>query len=202
MLKIIKVKGDWSDELKHYEANCGRSYLNETLKTIKKKKKWSTLNKHNLVHHRQNIKRNSRGFVDPKTMPTLEKLRKIIGLDDCQMLILQYARGETNLYHRDYIPSYDHQERVDVKMKKHNNPVNENYERILLMLKDRAPGQFMQMGNKMVNDWKAGDLYIYDTKKLFHSAGNCGDEPRLVLRITGEPTKKYREFLKKKEVRI
>lgn len=202
MYKIIKVKGNWKEELKFYEDNCDRNYLNKTLKTIKKKNKWKTLNKHNIIHHRQNIRRNSRGFVDPNTMPTLEKLRKLTGLDDCQLLILRYVQGETNLYHRDYIPSYDHKERKGVNLKKHDRPFNHDYERILLMLEDRAPGQFMQIGSRMINDWKAGELYIYEGKDVFHSAGNCGDSPRLVLRITGKPTKAYKKFLSRKEIRI
>jgi hypothetical protein len=70
------------------------------------------------------------------------------------------------------------------------------------MLEDRKAGQFMQIGKRMINKWEQGDLFIYDGKKEYHSAGNVGLEPRLVLRITGYPGEKFKQFCKKKEYRL
>ena len=200
--KVIKIRGSWDDELQHYQDNFGRNYLSKTLKDMKKKNTWKKLNKHTLLHDKSKVKRNTRGFIDAKTMPTLEKLRSIIGLDDCQMIILKYAQGETNLYHRDYIPKHDHLERPGIKMSTRKEVIYSDYERLLLMLEDRKPGQYMQIGHKMINKWHAGDLYYYHGQVDYHSAGNCGDHPRLVLRITGAPTKKFKKFLTKKEIKI
>jgi hypothetical protein len=202
MVKIIKIKGDWENELLYYKDNFSRDYLNKTFKDMKHKSKWKNLNKHTLIHNSSNVRRNSRGFIDPKTMSTLEKLRNVIGLDDCQMIILKYAQGETNLYHKDYIPKHDHLERPDIKLSTRKEVIYSDYERMLLMLEDRKPGQFMQIGKRMINKWNKGDLFYYDGKKEYHSAGACGDQARLVLRITGAPTKKFKEFLKKKEIKI
>ena len=30
-LKIIKIKGDWADEIKHYQPNFGRSFIKKTI---------------------------------------------------------------------------------------------------------------------------------------------------------------------------
>jgi len=200
--KMIKFRGNWKDELQYYQANFGRDYLTKTLKDLKDKNKWKKLNKHSLFHKNYNVNRNTRGFVDPKHMPTLEKVRGIVGLNDCQVVILKYDQGQTNLYHRDYIPRHEHVERPDIKLSVRKEVGLSNFERLLLMLEDRKPGQYMQIGDRMINKWQAGDCYIYNGKVDYHSAGNCGDHPRWVLRITGEPTEKFNKFLKKKEIKI
>ena len=199
---MIKFRGSWENELQYYQDNFPRDYLTKTLKDLKNKNKWEKLNKHSLFHKNNNVNRNTRGFVDPKNMPTLEKIRDIVGLNDCQLVILKYEQGETLLYHRDYIPKQEHVERPDIKLSARTDSLYSNFERLLLMLEDRKPGQYMQIGNRMINKWQAGDCYHYNGKVEYHSAGNCGDHPRWVLRITGEPTEKFKEFLKKKEIRI
>jgi hypothetical protein len=200
-LQIIKIHGDWKEELKYYEPNFDRSFIKKTLKEDKNfaKKELS----HSIIHDTIGIKRNTRGFLDPVKMPTLEKLRELIGLENCQIIMLKYAFGEVHLIHKDFIPKYDHIDRDDVKIDESKLQLkNDNYQRILFMLEDRKPGHYMQIGKKMINKWSAGDLYIYDGKTEFHSAGNVGLEPRLVLRITGYPGKKFKEFCKKTEYHI
>lgn len=200
-LKIIKIKGDWADEIKHYQPNFGRSFIKKTIAENKKfaKKELS----HSIIHNTMGVKRNSRGFLDPKKMPTLEKLRKLIGLENCQIVMLRYNFGEIHLVHRDFIPKHDHVERPDIKIDTTKLKLkNMDYQRILFMLEDRKAGQFMQIGKRMINKWEQGDLFIYDGKKEYHSAGNVGLEPRLVLRITGYPGEKFKQFCKKKEYRL
>ena len=36
-LKIIKIKGDWADEIKHYQPNFGRSFIKKTIISRRKK---------------------------------------------------------------------------------------------------------------------------------------------------------------------
>lgn len=198
-VKKVKIHGNWDQEIAHYKDNFGRDYLEKQLSITGNEDVWKKLNHHNIVHAKKNIKRNSRGFIDPETMPVLESIRELCGLDDCQLIILRYETGETNLYHKDYIPRYDHLERPGMKMKENEEFANHQYVRCLLMLEDRKPGQFMQTGDIMRNDWKKGDFFYYDGRNVFHSAGNCGSEPRYVLRITGEPTERFWKFLEKEE---
>lgn len=205
-IKQVRIIGDWDDEVAHYEDNFKRDYLDKTLKDIggahgdKQKEVFENLNYHNIVHARDNIARNGRGFIDPETMPVLESMRYLVGLEDVQLCILRYRQGETNLWHRDYIPKYDHVERPGLKMKDIDDYMNRNYVRCLLMLEDRKPGQFMQTGDAMRNDWKKGDFFYYDGSLIFHSAGSAGPDPRYVLRITGEPTERFWQFLEQEEV--
>ena len=35
-LKIIKIKGDWAEEIKHYQPNFGRSFIKKTIAENKK----------------------------------------------------------------------------------------------------------------------------------------------------------------------
>ena len=88
-LKIIKIHGDWKEELKYYEPNFDRSFIKKTLKEDKNfaKKELS----HSIIHDTMGIKRNTRGFLDPVNMPTLEKLRELIGLENCQIIMLKYC---------------------------------------------------------------------------------------------------------------
>jgi len=197
-VKKIKIIGDWTEELKLYQPNFERYYLEKSLKAMGDEEKYKKLNHHNIIHAEKKILRNSRGFLDPKTMPTLESLRDLIGLKDSQLIILKYNRGETNLLHKDYIPKYDHVEREGLEREEQVHEwKNTHYIRMLMLLEDRKPGQYMQMGDMMLNNWDAGDLYFYNGQEIYHSAGSCGDDPRYVMRITGIPTPKYNDFMSK-----
>jgi len=199
-LHKLRILGDWESEIHHYEPNFTRNYLEKTLRDIGDKDQWQTLNQHSLFHHTNNVARNSRGFIDPITMPTLEKLRNLLGLESCQMIILRYQQGESNLYHRDYMPKHEHVERPDVILdENHDGVADSRLERMMLMLQDRKPGHFMQAGDLMINDWKAGDFFYYDSKTHFHSAGCAGPDPRYAIRITGIPTQQFWKFLETTE---
>ena len=133
-------------------------------------------------------------------MPTLEKLRLLTGMDRCQLMLLKYDRGETCLYHVDRMPRWD-------LINNPNDTIpddlddfdNHQYIRMLIMPRDRAPGQYMQFGDIMLNDWKAGDAFYYRGVEVYHSAGVCGYEPRLAIRITGLRTPKFDQFISCKD---
>jgi hypothetical protein len=199
-LRKIRIIGDWQHEIEFYQPNFGRDYLEKKFQDQENKKDWENLNPHTVIHRQGGIKLNSRGFVDPVTMPTLEKIRKLVGLMHCQLIIQRYEQGETNLYHRDLFPSYDLLERKGLDREINDLEFgNPDYVRLIMMLKDRQPGQFMQDGDHMINSWKAGDIFYFNSSKYYHSAGNCGQDSRWILRITGKPTSKFNEFLQKDE---
>lgn len=191
----IKIKGDWQKELEHYKPNFGREYLEEVLADETLVEKREKINPYNLTYNRSKAPRNSRGFVDPETMPVLESIRNITGLQDCQIVLQKYETGQVQLIHRDYMPGYDLAERADVNALPKDEYQNLQYKRMLLLLEDRKPGQFMQAGDTMINHWEAGDCFYYDTINTYHSAGNCGPYPRIILRITGLDTPEFQNFL-------
>jgi hypothetical protein len=191
--KKLKIIGDWSNDLKNYNPNFKRDFL-EKAYADPTSSVWNNLEPTNRVHGAHDVLRNTRGWVDPETMPTFEKIRKMTGFDNCQLVILKFEKYETHLIHRDKLPKYDLIERPGVNLEL-NDWENLDHERLLLMLNDREPGQFMQMGDVMLNDWKAGDTFYYNGKEEPHSAGNCGTGTRWVLRITGKPTEKSRQFV-------
>jgi hypothetical protein len=202
MIKHTRIIGNWLPELEFYQPNFGRQYLTETKNDPSYAKDWEKLNVHTITAHEGlKVPRNTRGFVDPILMPTIEKLRNLCGLENLQMIICKYDQGTSNLIHVDYLPKYDHVERPGVLLdqdKLDNNSRGE-FVRMLMLLKDREPGQYMQMGETMLNDWKAGDLFFYQGQQIYHSAGSCGSYPRFVLRFTGLPTKKFDNFINTSE---
>jgi hypothetical protein len=198
-VKHVRIVGDWQNELQYYEPNFSRRG-NEKLKTNNcSDEEWNAINKHIFQHLKTGVVRNSRGWVNPELMPTLEKLRNLFGLDQIQLLILRYLPGESNLYHVDNFPRHDLHERPDVELDQSqlSDWSNTQMVRLLMTLEDRKPGQYMQTGDIMRNNWKAGDVFYYDGHTIFHSAGNAGTEPRMVLRISGIPTPAFEDFLNK-----
>jgi len=198
--KFQVVGGNFDKELSYYKANFGREYLEQVLEK-KDYKKSLKMGQANIDYKKIGIKRNSRGYIDPVKMPTLEKLRKLLGWKNTQMIIMKYEQGEIQLRHIDHMPDYDIAERKELYVKA-NEFKNPEYHRMLLMLNDRKPGQFMHIEDKIINSWKQGDMFYYNSKEVYHGAGNCGNEPRWILRITGIPTKKFENFKKKKIIKL
>lgn len=200
LIKFRVIGGNFDEELSHYKTNFGREHLDNVLKQ-KDHKRARRMGQANVDYKEIGIKRNSRGYVDPDKMPTLEKLRKVIGWKDTQMIIQKYEQGEMQLRHTDYMPGHDIAERKELYFKA-NEYKNLKYHRMLLMLHDRKPGQFMHLEDTIINNWKKGDMFYYNTRKYYHGAGNCGVEPRWILRITGTPTKKFEEIKKRKVIKL
>ncbi len=61
--------------------------------------------------------------------------------------------------------------------------------RALVCLTDRAPGQFLQMGNDQVS-WKKYDIIKWGKPYTMHGGANVGYEPRVVLRISWNTNRK------------
>lgn len=56
--------------------------------------------------------------------------------------------------------------------------------RFVVAVEDWDWGHFVQIHDKMLTNWKAGDTYIVPPK-IFHLSGNAGIRPKLTLTITG-----------------
>jgi hypothetical protein len=71
---------------------------------------------------------------------------------------------------REMIPV--HQDGFYMLKTKKNVPVEECI-RYLVMLEDWAPGHIVQLGDLVLTDWKAGDVWYFDSE-VEHWAANCG----------------------------
>ena len=68
----------------------------------------------------------------------------------------------------------------------HRNPVDPaRIVRIIISLADYEPGQLIMYGHSIVNQWRAGDVHIFDTLNVPHGTANISVYPRPNLTITG-----------------
>jgi len=140
---------------------------------------------------------NQRGWAYEDKHPTLYRMAMEMGLEDPQILVLKYVPGTCTMIHADQHPGYD---MYDPRRTGNNhNTKNYNMQRVMVQLGDRKPGAWMQFNDIVWNDWKAGDVHIFD-ERYFHSFGNASQHERWVLRVTGYQTPKFFEFLEKKEI--
>jgi len=72
-----------------------------------------------------------------------------------------------------------------------------NVIRIMVMLQDWEPGQFLMYGNQMFDRWRAGDIHTFDWQNLPHATANASLTPRPMLVVTGVKTQETRQLLTK-----
>jgi hypothetical protein len=57
-------------------------------------------------------------------------------------------------------------------------------QRIIVMLQDNVPGQYLEIDNTIINNWNAGDWFSW-TGKTSHAVYNFSNADRYALQITG-----------------
>lgn len=57
--------------------------------------------------------------------------------------------------------------------------------RFMIMLEDWKPGHFIQYGNFVHTQYKAGEIYSFDWMNVPHCTANAGFDPRCTLLVTG-----------------
>ena len=60
----------------------------------------------------------------------------------------------------------------------------ENFVRYTMFLQDWEPGHIFVYDDKILNNYKAGDLYEWNDPETIHGPSNIGYTPRLTLQIT------------------
>ena len=60
-----------------------------------------------------------------------------------------------------------------------------NVIRIMVMLDDWEPGQFLIYGNQIFDRWQSGDIHYFDWQNIPHATANASMTPRPMLVITG-----------------
>ena len=125
-----------------------------------------------------------RGLKDFTKCPTLQKMTDFFALKPVfPKLHIQFT-GEVLNMHIDKLHDLD--------------PNPENILRIMVMLEDWEPGQFLIYGNQQFDRWRAGEVHTFDWQNLPHATANASNIPRSMLVITGVKTATTRELLSNK----
>ena len=124
-----------------------------------------------------------RGLKDFSQYPVLQQMTDVFALESVKSKLHVQFTGESLNLHIDKL--YD----LDADP---NNVI-----RIMVMLQDWEPGQFLMYGNQMFDRWRAGDIHTFDWQNLPHATANASLTPRPMLVVTGVKTEKTRQLLAK-----
>lgn len=112
-----------------------------------------------------------RGLKDFSKCPTLQRMTDFFALTNIKSKLHIQFTGEVLNMHIDKLYDLD----KDPK----------NIIRIMVMLQDWEPGQFLIYGNQQFDRWRAGDIHTFDWANLPHATANASNKPRPMLVITG-----------------
>ena len=123
-----------------------------------------------------------------KIEPQFQKMIDCFALDPVSARINVQLTGQT---------CFSHVDAVDLS----NKGVFKDYDQdqtkqIFIMLTDYQPGHFLQMGNKIITHWRAGDFFTFVHKHVPHQTANASWYPRLAIQLTGIATPETHRFLK------
>ena len=124
-----------------------------------------------------------RGLKDFSRCPTLQRMTDFFELASTKSKLHVQFTGEVLNMHIDKLYDLD------------ADP--DNVIRIMVMLQDWEPGQFIMYGNEQFDRWRAGDIHKFDWQNIPHATANASNKPRPMLVITGVMTDKTREILAK-----
>jgi hypothetical protein len=71
------------------------------------------------------------------------------------------------------------------KLEKWDKDDPHNVYRFIVMLTDWEPGHFLQYGNFVHTNYRAGEIYGFDWYNVPHCTANAGHNPRCSMLITG-----------------
>ena len=124
-----------------------------------------------------------RGLKDFEKCPTLQKMTDYFEMYPVKRKLHIQFTGEVLNMHIDKLYDMDQ----DPK----------NVIRIMVMLQDWEPGQFLMYGNQQFDRWKAGDIHKFDWPNIPHATANASNKPRPMLVITGVMSDTTRKILSK-----
>ena len=124
-----------------------------------------------------------RGLKDFSKCPSLQRMTDYFALDPVKAKLHIQFTGEVLNMHIDKL--YD----LDADPKK--------VIRIMVMLQDWEPGQFLIYGNQQFDRWRAGDIHAFDWPNIPHATANASNKPRAMLVITGVITDNSKKVLRK-----
>ena len=123
-----------------------------------------------------------RGLTDFSKCKTIQKISEYWGLDKLKAKMHVQFTGEVLNMHIDKLYDLD------------DDP--NNVIRIMIMLDDWQPGQFLIYGNQVFDRWESGHIHYFDWQNLPHATANASLYPRPMLVLTGVMTDRTRELIK------
>ena len=122
-----------------------------------------------------------RGLTDFSKCPTIQKMIDFFELKDVKAKLHIQFTGDVLNMHIDKLYDLDEDPNKVI--------------RIMVMLEDWEPGQFIMYGNKMFDRWKKGDIHKFDWMNIPHATANASLHPRPMLVITGVMIDKTKEII-------
>jgi hypothetical protein len=108
------------------------------------------------------------------------KIRSLCNFKYAKIACFRQDPGHTNPWHFDTYQG-------TVKKGNLTGDDTKKVKRYLLFLEDWHWGHILQVGNNMLSNWKAGDIYTWDYG-MYHLSSNAGIVPKWTCQITGYPT--------------
>jgi hypothetical protein len=186
-----QFSGDWSDEVETLIntsspctlANRGKGWTGNFPKIMRNPeaqdyvRRWYEDN--TVLNYDKTQLTNKSNIIGPK----IEKMISMFKLDSPWMFGVHVQKtGQMFPYHLDYFPKNSHFHEV------------KDVIRVMIMLTDWTPGQFMGYGNHTYQNWKAGDFHLFNHEHTPHFTANASYVPRVNLILTGIRTKETIEF--------
>jgi len=122
-----------------------------------------------------------RGLTDFSKCPTIQKMIDYFEFKTVNAKLHVQFTGEMLNMHVDKL--YDIDEDPD------------NVLRIMIMLDDYEPGQFIMYGNQLFDRWQSGDIHYFDWKNIPHATANASNKPRPMLVLTGVMSDRTKELI-------
>ncbi len=115
-----------------------------------------------------------RGLKDYTKCPSLQVMTDYFGLNSVKSKLHIQFTGEVLNMHIDKLYDLDEDPNKVI--------------RIMVMLQDWEPGQFIMYGNEQFDRWRAGDIHTFDWQNTPHATANASNKPRPMLVVTGVKT--------------
>lgn len=126
--------------------------------------------------------------VDLELEPVFERMVNLFALDRMLARVNVQLTGQVCTCHID-------------KLDKINNGIwsefdQDDQKQIFIMLTDYQQGHFLQMGNRPITHWRAGDFFDFPHRHVPHYTANASFYPRVMIQLTGIATKQTQQFLR------
>lgn len=185
-----KFQGDWQDyvpkavQMSQIVNWANKRYTSESEESTGKNLEINDLlvqglnPEHNVMH---------RVVYDLSPFPKWQKMPDLIGFDRCvAKLQIQLTGDCTNV----------HVDKMDFHYADIPKTEWDTIGRLIIMLTDWEPGQFMNFGNYNHSRWRAGEISTWDWRHVPHGTANSSLKPRVLMTVSGIKTPKSEEFFR------
>jgi len=123
-------------------------------------------------------------FNSPVIPNIFQDIAKKTGLEKYSITLFKQDPGQINPWHFDTYQGVINKYKDDGIIL--NKDQIKNIKRYLICLEDWNWGHFLQIGNNVLSQWKAGDVFTWEYG-MYHTSGNAGQVPKFTAHITGFP---------------